>query len=364
MANAIAEGQVGGDIMARTASGGLGIGVIGAGFIAQVAHLPAFAAVPGARLVALADARPGLRNAIAAAHGLRAAASPEALLTDPDVQAVVVCVHRRCQAPLAAAALAAGKPVFSEKPLAWSLAEARAAVALAGPLPYAVGYMKRHDAGVRAFRAALHRELADARLGPVVQVLLRDFCPSYGVPSPPHLRPTEPTATRYAMSPLGPDWLPAPHVAEYDYALNVLSHDINLLRYLFGDIFAAERLVVRPGRSQQVTLAAPDFDVAIALGRSEGEGWDQALEVLFRHGRMRLHLASPLALGAVARWDLVDRDGVHTGPVAARLPAFHAQARNFVAACREGARLDASAGDAINDIALIETLWAKAVWKP
>src|SRR5580698_3741231 len=102
----------------------LRLGFIGASFIAQVTHLPSFAAVPGVHIAAIADPRHELREAVARQFGTTAVSHHEAILNDPAIDAVVISVYRRCQAPLAARALAAGKPVFSEKPLAYSHAEA------------------------------------------------------------------------------------------------------------------------------------------------------------------------------------------------------------------------------------------------
>ena len=102
-------------------------GVLGAGAIARtMAH--AFGQASGAALVAAASRDAGRAAALGAE---RVHASYDALLADPDVDAVYVALHNDAHAPLAMAALAAGKHVLCEKPLGLSVAEVDAMTAAA-----------------------------------------------------------------------------------------------------------------------------------------------------------------------------------------------------------------------------------------
>ncbi len=344
----------------------LRIGVIGASFIAQVAHLPSFAAVPGVTIAAIADPRLELRDAVAKQFATHAVSHHDIVLADPTIDAVVISVYRRCQAPLAALALAAGKAVFSEKPLAYSHSEAAKNVALAESrnLPYAVGYMKRYDAGVRQFRQVLHAVMASGELGDILHVQSRDFCPSNDIAPPPHTKPFFPSLYRYELSPAGPEGLPNEYTADYDYTLNVISHDINLLHYLFGTIFSAEHLAVRSKRMQLAQLSAPDFDASLAAGLSDKGSWDQEIEVLFRKGRLRLVLPSPMDRHGTAAIEMT-----RAGNVPVRIPlegtgawAFAAQAEHFAKACKGANSLDCPAKDVLSDLSLIESLWKRVAW--
>ncbi|HEX3214976.1 MAG TPA: Gfo/Idh/MocA family oxidoreductase [Actinomycetota bacterium] len=69
--------------------------------------------------------RPG--PAVEVAHRypwVRALADPDEVMADPEVDALVIASPARTHAPLVADALAAGKHVLVEKPLALSTAEA------------------------------------------------------------------------------------------------------------------------------------------------------------------------------------------------------------------------------------------------
>jgi len=96
------------------------VGVIGFGYTGRL-HAEAYARVPGARLAAIAEPDPQVKSAIAA--GARHYTDYRELLAS-NVDAVSICVptHLHCQITLEA--LAAGKHVLLEKPIAVNLEEA------------------------------------------------------------------------------------------------------------------------------------------------------------------------------------------------------------------------------------------------
>lgn len=134
----------------------IGIGVIGAG-VMGTAHVAALAALGGARVVAVSDPdKARAERAAAQAPGARVAATAEALIADPQVDAVLVVSPDERHAEQVLMALAAGKPVLCEKPLADTMAEAEAILrADAGRGLVQVGYMRRFDPDYRDLKAHL-----------------------------------------------------------------------------------------------------------------------------------------------------------------------------------------------------------------
>lgn len=106
----------------------LGIGVVGCGSIGRI-HAQHLDALPAVRVVALADAQHDVAQALAETlRNPRVADCAEALLDDARVHAVVIATHNDSHVPLALAAIARGKAVLLEKPMALEL---EAAVRLA-----------------------------------------------------------------------------------------------------------------------------------------------------------------------------------------------------------------------------------------
>src|SRR5687768_9592350 len=106
--------------MARSSiTGKLGVGVLGAHTWAEKAHLPGFAADPRVDLVGICDIVPERAAAMARQFGIRRVFdTPAAMLADPDVQMVDVCTPTDTHYELGMAAIAAGKHVLCEKPIA------------------------------------------------------------------------------------------------------------------------------------------------------------------------------------------------------------------------------------------------------
>ena len=142
----------------------LGVGVIGLGRIGRLHADHLAGPVRGARLVAAAVDATHRRQFLAAGDApCPLAADAAELLRRPDVDAIVVASPSSLHREHVAAAAEAGKPIFSEKPLADSVPAAEAAaeaVARAG-VPFQIGFQRRFDPGyVRA------RELvADGAIG-------------------------------------------------------------------------------------------------------------------------------------------------------------------------------------------------------
>ena len=109
----------------------LAVGLVGAGPWAGMVHAPVLAAGPGTSLAGVWSRTAAHAEAVAAAHGVVAAPSFEALLDR--CEAVAFAVPPSVQAPLAAQAAERGKAVLLEKPIADDLAGAeRLAEAVAG----------------------------------------------------------------------------------------------------------------------------------------------------------------------------------------------------------------------------------------
>ncbi|HEX2035484.1 MAG TPA: Gfo/Idh/MocA family oxidoreductase [Chloroflexota bacterium] len=110
----------------------IGIGVFGYGFMAS-AHLEALQRIPGTRAVAVCGPRLERAQELAARHGAPLATSdPQALLSHPDVDAVLVDTPDATHYPLVMAAAGRGKHVYCEKPLAPDIAQAREMAAAVG----------------------------------------------------------------------------------------------------------------------------------------------------------------------------------------------------------------------------------------
>ena len=110
----------------------VGIAVVGVGRIAAGYHLPALSACEGVRLVAVVDIDEGRAHEVAGKFGYEHAFTEyRRVLERKDVDAVCLFTQYEARPEVVAACAQVGKHVFTQKPLAGTVAEGEAMVAAA-----------------------------------------------------------------------------------------------------------------------------------------------------------------------------------------------------------------------------------------
>ncbi|MBI3454330.1 MAG: Gfo/Idh/MocA family oxidoreductase [Candidatus Rokubacteria bacterium] len=219
------------------------IGVVGCGLIAQMMHLPHLRELDDLyELVALCDLSPGTLRFVGERCGVtRRYDDWRDLLKEP-LDAVLITTTGS-HAPIALAALRAGRHVLTEKPMCYTLREADelAEVVARTGLTFMVAYMKRYDPGYRLALAQLPPVLGDLRY---VQVTV--FHPSERAQIAHHdirrvrdvsadvlarLTAEEDALIREAIGP----FTPRERWAFGEALLSTLVHDVNAVRGLVGE---------------------------------------------------------------------------------------------------------------------------------
>jgi predicted dehydrogenase len=146
----------------------LRVGVLGCGPIAQAAHLESCNKARNADLYAICDVAEDLRERMACTHApQKTFADYDAMLADPDLEAVIVATGDAFHVAAATRALEAGKHVLCEKPLGVAIDEVEGLkrVVEASGRVLQVGHMKRFDAGIEAAK-----DFVDAGIGQLLAV--------------------------------------------------------------------------------------------------------------------------------------------------------------------------------------------------
>ena len=248
----------------------LRIGVLGCGPIAQAAHFEACTKARNATLYAICDVADDLRMRMAATHApTRQFNDYNAMLADPDVEAVIIATSDAFHVPAALLALQAGKHVLCEKPLATGVEEAESLRGIAGDLVLQVGHMKRYDAGLQAAKAFIDKDMGE------LVALKAWYCDStHRYPMTDAVQPLMVTS-KAAKKPSGD---PKADLDRY-YMLAHGSHLVDTARYFAGEIVAVDaRLLHRAGMRcwfvdvefASGTLGHLDLTVAVRMDWHEG----------------------------------------------------------------------------------------------
>jgi predicted dehydrogenase len=322
----------------------LRIGIVGAGLVAQVAHLPELRARPERfDVVAVADPDARARARVAAVWGIRGRhAGHGELIEAGRLDALLVCSPNATHARVAVDALEAGLHVLVEKPLCLAPDDGERISGLAAErgLVAQVGYMKRFD--------------------PAYEALLDELA---GGPPPLHIATeTYDPGLREPFLPSGGAAAAAPADLLSDVFLGALVHDVNLVRGVLDatgggverivDAFAAER----PSRAGGTVALRGGARWTMAWLHLPGLG-DFAGRVVayLADGIRSLRFPAPyLRQAPTVLRRSVGRDGVNE--VTERrswAEAYGRQLDHFHACVTAGARCRTPAADAVEDVRLL-----------
>lgn len=220
----------------------LRVGLIGCGGIAT-AHANAYKTLGPSvvTVIATADVVVGLAERRAQELGAQHWSSDyRAVLADPAVEAVDICLPHHLHAEVSVAAAQAGKHILVEKPMAISMAECRAMVRAAerASVTLMVAQVQRYEPSYRGVR-----RLIDAgELGAVRAVRFDAMQNLHAILPPGH-------------------WLYDGALAGGGIVISVSVHRIDLMRYLVGDVRQVTA-ICRPG-GPPYKNGAEDYAAAI-----------------------------------------------------------------------------------------------------
>jgi predicted dehydrogenase len=131
------------------------VGVAGTGAISQLVHLPLLSERPDVDIVAVSDADEAKAVAIGERFGVSRVLGDPELLSDPEVEAILVCTPNHLHEAQTVAALEQGKHVLVERPLALTAAGCRRVLdaARTADRTVAVGMSHRFRSDVAALKA-------------------------------------------------------------------------------------------------------------------------------------------------------------------------------------------------------------------
>ena len=254
------------------------VAVFGAGRIGSI-HAGNLAKLPGVHLASIADPNAGAAQALASKLSAQVS-TPQQILGDPKIQAVVICSSTDTHADLIMASAAAGKQIFCEKPVDLDVARAKAcadAVARAG-VTCMIGFQRRFDPTF----AALKKRLVAGEIGTPEMLVVTSRDP--GPPPIPYIR------------------------SSGGIFKDMLIHDFDIFRWILTDdgdeadtLYAAATCQVDPAiaeagdaDSTAVTIRTKRGRLAqINTTRRAAYGYDQRFEVIGSNGMLQAGNHSP-----------------------------------------------------------------------
>ncbi len=327
------------------------IGFVGVGSMGQCAHLKNYVTVPECEVVAIAELRPKLREAVARKYGIpRAYATAADLLAHEKLDGIVASQmfdrHGQVVIPL----YQAGVPIFTEKPLAASVEVGERmldALQRSGSW-HMVGYHKRSDPAVMYARAEIDRLQQTGELGKLKYVRLLMPAGDWVANGFSDLISTDEKIPETARD-VTENW-----GSPFFNFVNFYIHQVNLLRYLLGQpyrvSYADKAGLVLVAETPAGTTGVIEMSPFATTG-----DWQESALVCFEKGWIRLALPAPLASNRPGQVTLFRDPGNGRTPetLVPTLPWIHAmrqQAINFVRAIKGEMKPLCEAAEALDDL--------------
>ena len=198
------------------------LGIIGLGYIGKIHHRHCLK-IPEIEVPAVADVSSETLNKAKKAGVKKTFRSYEALLKDPEIDAVIIGLPTHLHLQCAVQAAEAGKDIFLEKPIARTVQEAREIISVAqkNSVKLMMGYSHRFNQTFRNVKEQINKGL----IGDV------ENAHATFVSSGPFFHRAE------GHTPLPvPDWWFNKELTGGGVLMDLGSHIINLLRWYFGEI--------------------------------------------------------------------------------------------------------------------------------
>jgi predicted dehydrogenase len=341
------------------------IGFIGTGMMGQLAHLGNYVQLRDrgeCSIAGVTDLKPLLAEAVAEKYQIpHVYANNEALLSDPDVDAVVCVQQWANNYQLVKQVLQAGKSVITEKPMVGRVDEAEELVELARQkgVQYAVGFMKRYDMGVELAKHLVSELQESQELGPLLTIDALcnggDWLHNVGA----HIAVDDPTP----LPPLQPTFPDACQTAEqraaYHYLVNIFSHNVNLCHH-----FLDAEMIVRAAQfngdcGMQALLHSGNVIVTVRGTVSPAYEWRERTTLTFAKGEIVVVTPTPMNRQMSARVKLLKqgKQGFTTTEYHAPVGwAFFREAEGFVRALAGQEPLRAPAEKCLWDVRVMERI--------
>jgi len=331
------------------------LGFVGVGGMGQCAHLRNYASLDGCEVVALAELRPELGRKVAAKYRVpRVYPDHREMLADERLDAIVASQPFRRHGVLLPELLAAGLPVFSEKPLAGCIEAGEKIVAAAQSGGWLMlGYNKRSDPAAMYAKVEIDRLKASGDLGAIKYVRILMPAGEWIAGGFFDLVRTDEPYPKLDQEPPASDMDDETFQA-YIAFVNYYIHQVNLMRHLLGESYEVTHAdpsgVLLVGRSESgvcCTIEMSPYQTTV--------DWQESALVCFEKGYVKLDLPAPMVLNRPGRVEILRDPGGGATPetVVPQVPQVHAmrqQAVNFLAAVRGEMPPMTDAAEALEDL--------------
>ena len=315
------------------------VGVVGCGEIAQISHIPYLLESPFYDVGAICDLSPTVVERLGEKYHITDRfVDYRDLVEEKDLD--IVLVTNKNHAPVALAALEAGKHVFVEKPMAFNLRQADEVVKAvkSSELKLMVGYMKQYDPAYAVMKSMI------PGLEKLHMIRIHEFAGTYQINreiydlvkaadlDPEVLREANAVNQAEILADIGPDRTDL--LDAHDIMIHLCIHDINALHGLYG---LPQKIVTAKLFDSNFVTALMEYDNGVQLVWESGNlitlvDWDEQIQFYGSDRFLELKFPFPYLKNAATELNVRGNDGssaVRKQIIASYDEAFRREWRHF-----------------------------------
>lgn len=331
---------------------------VGVGGMGQAAHLRNYAFLPDCEVVAIVEAKKKLADKVAVRYGVPNVFYDLADFEAADIEfdGFVSAQQYRNMVNIVPELVKYGKPIFTEKPLSLSVevAEKLNDLAAENNVVHMLGYHKRSDPAMEYAHTLAEEWKKSGEFGKFTYIRSTMPAGDWMAHGFEQVVWTDDPVPACEMEQDVTYWESAEMNAEYDSFVNYYIHQVNALRFLFGEDY-------------EVTYAEPTKKLLTVKSESGVPGiiemspwvntvdWQESYLIAFEKGWIRVDLPAPLAYNRAGTVTVMEDNGNADCPKtwSPTMPTIHAmknQAMNFVKHIKDGVPVPSNSVDAVKDL--------------
>ena len=346
----------------------INIGVIGGGYISQICYLPYLYKNKFCNLITIAESRPSLNKYLKSKYkNVKVIDDYNELIKDPSIDSIVICVPRKSNSKISYQCLMNKKNVFCEKPMAYSIVDAKniSIISKKNNLVYATAYMKRFDHSVIFARKFIFNLIKSNSKGSLIKVNFINNSFKMNMKTPPHKKPLERRKLRLPEGKTSNIFLTKKNKISYDWFMNVLSHDINLINFFFDLKKIKIMHSMISSKSVDCNFNFLKTSINLSASKSNYGFWGQSIEFIFENARVLINLKEPFDRIKLANITYYDNLQVNKPKNLSKYGSwcFESQINNFINVLyNKKSYIENNGGQILLELEFIEKLYKSNVF--
>ena len=273
----------------------INLGIVGLGFVSQVAHIPALLDNKRIKLLCIADKNTELLDKVGKKYKIsKKYNSYKEMANQENLDGVIVCVQRNETYNIVKYFLSKKIPVLSEKPAALNFKDAQTLIKISKKFncKYFLGYMKIHEDCVKFANKILNTK----KLGNFISLHYENFSGQSFIGKHNYFKQTKNYIKKYSLNNKN-DTIKN----SYLRFLNSNCHSINLLRFFFDKLKLQKSYLNREGEGLVLFKSKKQIISFNNLYGTFKNNWIENLFFYFEKGILELNLPAPLTKNRYAK---------------------------------------------------------------